>query len=279
MLHTLKNETLTLEVSDIGGEPRSLVKNATGREYLFKADPAWWDNTSPCLFPVTGRFHNVKYTLDGKEYELIIHGFVRRNPMECIEATDTKIVHRRVSDDVTRAVYPFEFDFRISHELIGSSVKVTFCVENTGDVTMPFQFGAHPAFVSKLGNEIHLMGNKGSYSFKNLEAKLLPEESVPCNDRITITADTFKKDALFFTEKQLYAARLADENGEYIEVSFTGFPNCVFWSPVGAPFCCIEPWFGCDDKVGTDDDFRSRYCMNFLAPHNRFELSYYINVL
>ena len=78
---------------------------------------------------------------------------------------------------------------------------------------------------------------------------------------------------------KLYAAGLEDENGEFIRVSFTGFPNCVFWSPAGAPFTCIEPWFGCDDLAGTDDDFRHRYCINTLLPRNEFEISYYINVL
>lgn len=278
MIHTLENDVLKLDVSDIGAETKSLVKKATGREYLFDGNPDWWDNISPVCFPVCGRFHNDTYFVDGKEYEMVIHGFVRRNPMVCVEATKTKVTHLRASDEETKKVYPFDFEFYFTHELIDNKVKVTYRVVNKDEKPLPFQVGAHPAFKIKLGDKINLYGQE-KLSFKQLSEKLLPKESTEVGHQITVTEETYKDNALFFTEKQLWAAGLEDEGGEFLRVSFCGFPNCVFWSPVGAPFTCIEPWFGCDDVAGTDDDFRHRYCMNTLAPDNEFEISYYINIL
>ena len=278
MQYILENETLKIEVSDIGGELRSLCKKATGREYMFDANPEWWDNTSPVCFPVCGRFHNDKCTVDGKDYDLMIHGFVRRNPMKCVHVTNSSVTHMRASDDETRAIYPFNFEFYITHEIIGSKVKVTYRVVNKDEKPLPFQVGAHPAFAIKLGDKINLYG-KENLSYKNLVEKLIPEESREVGRQIAIEKGLFAGNALFFTERQLYAAGLEDENGEFIRVSFTGFPTCVFWSPDGAPFTCIEPWFGCDDKVGTDDNFRNRYCMNTVDVGGEFEISYYINVI
>lgn len=278
MQYILENETLKIEVSDIGGELRSLIKKATGREYMFDGNPEWWDNTSPVCFPVCGRFHNDKCTVDGKDYDLMIHGFVRRNPMKCVHVTNTSVTHMRASDDETRAIYPFDFEFYLTHEIIGSKVKVTYRVVNKDKRPLPFQVGAHPAFAIKLGDKINLYSDRESLSYKNLVEKLIPEESKATGRQITVTKDLYAGNALFFTEHQLYAAGLEDENGEFVRVSFTGFPTCVFWSPEGAPFTCIEPWFGCDDKVGTDDDFRHRYCMNTVDVDGEFEISYYISV-
>lgn len=278
MTHILENNSIKLAVSDIGGEPRSLVNKKSGREYLYDADPKWWDNTSPVLFPVTGRFRKGFYYLDGKEYTMPIHGFVRRNPMECVKVTETSVTHKRSSDDVSRPQYPFEFDFYITHELIEKSVKVTFKVVNRDKVTMPFQVGAHPAFFAKPGDVLSFKG-KENLTYKMLDEQLLSAKDYPVDNKVTITENMFEKNAWFFVNNQLWAATLSDEKGEYLEVSFTGFPAAGFWNVVGSPYICIEPWFGGDDMPGTDDDFNHRFCIQHLAPGNTFEMSYYINIL
>lgn len=51
-LYQLKNEMITLAVESKGAEMKSLTCNATGLEYLWQADPAFWGRTSPVLFPV-----------------------------------------------------------------------------------------------------------------------------------------------------------------------------------------------------------------------------------
>lgn len=37
------------------------------------------------------------------------HGFARDNEFECIENTENKTVHRLVSTEETKKVYPFDF--------------------------------------------------------------------------------------------------------------------------------------------------------------------------
>ena len=48
--------------------------------------------------------------------------------------------------DTLRA-YPFPFLLEIGYRLEGNKVEVLWRVKNTGDQTMHFQIGAHPAFL------------------------------------------------------------------------------------------------------------------------------------
>ena len=51
---SLKNADLSVKISTRGAEIRSVTDNATGREYMWQADPAFWGWTSPVLFPIVG---------------------------------------------------------------------------------------------------------------------------------------------------------------------------------------------------------------------------------
>lgn len=275
-MRVIENEFLKVEINDIGGELTSLVDKKTGREYMYDGDPKWWTGISPILFPVVGRFYKETYTDRGNTYKLPLHGFVRKNPIEFVSCDGTSVTQRRVATDETRAMYPYEFEFYLTHTLVGKSLNVTYTVVNKGDVDMPFQVGAHPAFRAKLGDKIILKGKK-DLTFQNLDNGLINPEKHPIGKETVVTKELFDNDVLIFGNSQLYAAALADEKGEYIEVSFTGFPACGVWAKPGAPYVCLEPWFGADDVVGTDNEFSNRNGMNHLSAGNTFTATYTIN--
>ena len=54
MNYTLKNEYLTAVISDIGGQTLSLSDHS-GKEYIWHADPAIWEDHAPLLFPSAER--------------------------------------------------------------------------------------------------------------------------------------------------------------------------------------------------------------------------------
>lgn len=64
---TLKNENLKIEVNLHGAELKSLYKMDTDTEYLWCADPAYWNRTSPVLFPFVGGVKNGVYRHNGVE--------------------------------------------------------------------------------------------------------------------------------------------------------------------------------------------------------------------
>ena len=51
----LKNEQLSVVVSEKGAELQS-IKDANGKEYLWQADPKYWNRRSPILFPIVSWF-------------------------------------------------------------------------------------------------------------------------------------------------------------------------------------------------------------------------------
>ena len=86
-MQTLKNDILTVQVSEMGAELQSIVKN--GYEYLWQGDPAFWGRRSPVLFPIVGSVWEKKYRVGGKEYEMGQHGFARDMKFELVSATDS----------------------------------------------------------------------------------------------------------------------------------------------------------------------------------------------
>jgi galactose mutarotase-like enzyme len=62
-------------------------------------------------------------------------------------------------------------------------------------------------------------------------------------------------------------------------MNFQGFPYIGIWSkPSGAPFICIEPWFGHTDYVDFDGDFREKSGIINLEKDQEFKCSYIISI-
>ena len=55
-MKTLSNDKITIQISESGAELTSIVANGT--EYLWQADPKFWQRHSPVLFPIVGRVWN-----------------------------------------------------------------------------------------------------------------------------------------------------------------------------------------------------------------------------
>ena len=51
MRYTIENEKIICEIDSLGAELKSLKKKEDGREVMWGADPAFWNRTSPVLFP------------------------------------------------------------------------------------------------------------------------------------------------------------------------------------------------------------------------------------
>ena len=58
--YMLTNETLTVTVSNIGAQIKS-IKNQDDREYMWSGDPAVWNRTAPIMFPICGGLRDDKF--------------------------------------------------------------------------------------------------------------------------------------------------------------------------------------------------------------------------
>ena len=73
----LENNLLSVKVLEKGAELCSIVCKASGTEYLWQADPAFWNKHSPILFPIVGTLRNDTYWYKDKSYTMSRHGFAR----------------------------------------------------------------------------------------------------------------------------------------------------------------------------------------------------------
>jgi galactose mutarotase-like enzyme len=274
-LRVINNEILQVKISDIGGEPQSIIDLATGREYLFNGDEKWWSSRAPSLFPIVGRCKNDEYRYDKKVYAMPQHGFIRKNPMELCDMQNFSVTHKRSASKATMEIYPFDFDFFITHRLENRSLMISYKVVNKTNKIMPFSVGAHPAFASAIGDKI-ILKDSTDLCFKNIEDGLVLPQKHRIGNEIIIDENLFKNGVLIFEDNKLNSVSLSRENKAYVEVKFDKFPYFGIWSKPLAPFVCLEPWFGVADSVDTDGDINKKAGIQLLEANKTFIAEYEI---
>ena len=286
MLYTLENETLCVLVRSHGAELRSIKERADETEYLWGGDPAWWKYSSPILFPIVGKLHGGQYRVDGKTYELPGHGLGRISDFSLEERHPDSIRFTLRWSEESLARYPWKFVLHIGYALHGSAVHVTWEVENKGETEMPFSIGAHGAYRCPIvrGEEfsdaylafdtaedaVSLLTNaQGTFTHRagfHLEG-----------DRLPLSYELFRDDVLASHGLRSRRVTLCSRRSEKsLTVKTEGFPWLGIWSPNqgGAPFVCIEPWFGHGDYEDYDGEFAAREGTQHLAPGETFHAAY-----
>ncbi|HTF19444.1 MAG TPA: hypothetical protein VK658_15305, partial [Chryseolinea sp.] len=132
----IQNDHIRVGIKPLGAELFSLRGLQSGKEYMWKADPAFWGKTSPVLFPIVGTLRDDKYKYGGKEYSLPRHGFAREMPFELRSATDTSATFVLESSEKTLLKYPFRFRLEMGYTLEGTTLIVTYHVYNEGETDM-----------------------------------------------------------------------------------------------------------------------------------------------
>ena len=290
MQYEISNGVISIAAVLKGAELVSLKKSCT--EYLWQADSVVWNRSAPNLFPFVGKLNGGVYRFEGKTYSMTPHGFARDMSFSLSKRTDTYLRFALSDTDETRKVYPFPFLFEITYTITGSTLTQTWRVTNTGKSMMYFSLGAHPGFVCPVQGEkltdwtIRFSGDKkiDRITARTInDAGLVQEktDSFSLSDgTVRVTADMFSHDALIFENSGIKAVTLLDKSKkEFVRVDFdTG----VFglWSPQerGAPFLCIEPWYGRCDRAGFSGELSEREWGNSLPPSAVFEKSFSITL-
>lgn len=290
-MRTLSNKQLTIQIAEHGAELSSIVANASGKEYLWQADPAFWKRHSPVLFPIVGSVWNKEYRNDGEVYPLSQHGFARDMDFALVSETANEIYFSLEHTTQTLRVYPFPFFLEIGYRLTDNRIEVLWKVKNTGDETMHFQIGAHPAFYYP--NYVEDQPDRGYFKFdvaRGLEYRALSDKGcvgdeirpVPldADGYLPLNIHTFDIDTFIIENSQVKRVDLLDvEKKPYLSLSFTA-PLVGLWSPPtkNAPFVCIEPWYGRCDRVNYEGEFKDRDWVQHLAPGETFDASYVIEI-
>jgi len=281
----LKNNNTEAVINYHGAELKSLKKGS--KEYMWNADPAFWNRTSPVLFPFVGQVAGGVFRHEGTEYKMGQHGFARDMDFDLVKSDEKNCLFVLKSNEDTREKYPYDFELYIGYELSEDELKVIWEVRNPSDKELNFSIGAHPAFncildeaaicIKKDGKAINSFINsvfgKGLLTHEKKEIKL--------NDGIMmLNQHSFDGDAFVIENNQADQVDILTKDlDRVLSVRFTS-PLVGIWSPPGknAPFLCIEPWYGRADKEDFIGELKDREWNNTLNPGASIKVSYSIVV-
>lgn len=156
---------------------------------------------------------------------------------------------------------------------------------------MYFGIGAHPAFLAPVKAEekqedyyLNLYTDKENYTCLRINEKGLaltetPETFAAQGGFCPLKKDLFKDGVWIFENAQLQKAGLAlPDKTPYIEINCEGFPYVGIWTKPGAPFVCLEPWYGRTDDAGFKGKIQDKAGIQKLNAGETFEADYTITV-
>ncbi len=268
---------VTAAVDSAGAQLMSLTLD--GGEYLWQRDERFWPRCAPVLFPIVGNIRNDRADSAQGEIKFGRHGLARNYEHDLIARGDDSLTYELVSSDDTRAKYPYDFCLRMTYRIVDDALEQEFYVENTGDVTLPFVVGGHPAFnVPAPGDDADFsayclkFAKAWSYTSPTIstETGLLDWqdrfELLDDSDTLPLTHELFDVDTLTFEDVPERTVTLTGPAGHGMRVDFDGFDYLGVWSAPNAPFVALEPWCGTATRTDEDDVFEHKQGMMLLAP-------------
>ncbi|MCI9333621.1 MAG: aldose 1-epimerase family protein [Lachnospiraceae bacterium] len=290
-IYELRNDTVAIGLESLGAELKSLKRLGTGAEYMWRADPAFWDRTSPILFPFVGSVNGKEYRAKGRTYAMNQHGFARDMEFGLLSQSEDEIWFELRDNEETRKMYPYAFLLRLGYRLLSDGVEVKWQVENPGKEGLAFSIGGHPGFNCPLEGDIF---QKTDYylKFENIErfestrvgdGLVIDEKGtyeLEQGGYLAVTEHLFDCDTLVLEDYQTNAVSICrPDKSPYVTVTMENVPVWGIWtrSPK-APFICIEPWYGRCDRTGFSGDLAEREWGNMVRPGESFEASYKITV-
>lgn len=284
MKTTLSNENLVVTLNTFGAEMISLKKTITKREYIWEGNPEFWGKHSPVLFPIVGALKNNTYKYNEASYEMLRHGFASKSVFKLVSATNNKAIFSLKSNEETKKMYPFIFEFQVCYTLLSSSVKIHYKIINLDNVILPFSIGAHPAFAlpNSLGSyslEFNKQDDLQSFTLENNLISNTIKNIELVNKKLPLDYSLFEKDALIFKEMQSKEIRILENDIPFLKIDFDLFKNLGIWTKNNAPFICIEPWLGYADTVNTTGNIIEKEGIILLEKNKSFETHITIEIL
>ncbi len=282
MIYYAENENFILGVKEMGAELTSLKSKKTGIEYIWNGNVDIWYGQSPILFPIIGRLLDDKYRYDGKEYTMAKHGIVRKKPFKLERKTEDTLVFCQSSDEDSLKSYPFEFDLFVEFRLTDNGLSVTHTVVNKDSKVMYYSFGAHPAFNCEIGDYLEFSENEELSTERIDHESILVEEKFPVNiidgNKIIITKDIFNDDALILSGYKSKSVTLkSDIHNRTIKFNFDS-PLLGIWAKPGAPYVCIEPWWGVNDNYDKKSDISEKRAIMSLSSNESKAFNWNIEI-
>lgn len=215
------------------------------------------------------------------------HGFARDSYFDISKENENFIEYEMKSNIETLKKFPYSFTLRVGYVLEKNKIRVSYRVINEGKVDMFFSIGAHPGFNCPLlkgetMEDYYLEFEKEENLDKYILHDGLVEENkvkfLEAKNLVELTKNIFKDDAIILKGTRSNRISLkSHKNSRVVTIDYTGFPYLGIWSPTsGAPFVCIEPWYGIADFEGKNKSFEQKVGINKLSPEKEFQCEFKI---
>jgi len=284
MKKTIKliNEYIEAEINLIGAELISIAK-IQQNNLLWVKNEQYWNRVAPILFPIVGKLKDDSYRINDKRYSMKQHGFARDLEFKVVEQTTNKVELILVETKETRKHYPFSFSLSVEYKLVGQSIQIFYKTINTGKEMLPYSVGGHPGFEINLPIENYKLNFYKSFisdRWKIIDGLYSEEtEKMIIDGYLSLTKDLFMHDAIVF--KRPPFSKVTLENNQSEKIVTLGSENWEaigLWTKPGAPFFCIEPWWGWADNQNASGDLLQKSGIHYLEPSKSEIVSYYIEV-
>lgn len=289
MQYTIQSGAVRVQVTEKGAMLTSVQKD--GVEYLWQGDPAYWAGQAPVCFPICGTLIGDRAVAFGKPCAMRRHGIARISPFSLEKHGANEVSFVQVSDENTRAMYPFDYRLRVRYVVLADRLTCIYEVQNTGGGPMPFVIGGHPAFNCPLLPGEDFSDYAVTFDKPIEQAALRPDVhtglvdvekrfSVLQSGRLALTHELFVQDALIFDRIAAKSATLMGPGGRGVRLDFQDFDNLLVWSSAnGGPFVALEPWSGISNCSDEDEVLEHKRGMTVLSPGEVSVFHYTITLL
>jgi galactose mutarotase-like enzyme len=290
MQYSIQNHHLKITVKQTGAELCQIQSTVTGKDFMWDGDPNVWSSYAPVLFPVIGAIKNGFVKHNGQEYAVPRHGIVRNNSnVVLVDQSTNSLTFGLAFSEETLAIYPFEFEFRITYKLVCNKVVVSHHVTNHGSGEMLFSLGGHPAFKCPLHEgevyedyylEFEAVENDSTWLLE--KDGLIGKQTKPVLEHTNIlhlNSHLFDNDALIF--KHLISKQVSlrsTKSGQVITVHYEDFPYLGIWAKPNSHFICIEPWLGIADSADSDQNLENKEGILKLEAGQTFDAAFTIEI-
>lgn len=235
------------------------------------------------LFPIVGRQNGGDYTVNGEEYKLPIHGFLKQREMKVRESGDDFVILTYRATDEDKKIYPFDFEYTVKYALRRRKLYQHHVIINRGTVPMYYSFGLHPSFMldgtkygkTNTGTDILRFRKQIEPHVWRLDQKghfvVGKEEFAPIK-QVETTAETVEKyGTLMLCDAPFRDIKLYTRGGSLWEIGLLPSPPVLaLWGePQGEDgYICVEPWWGLNDFADRERELTKKQGFNMLLPGN-----------
>lgn len=281
MEKTIRNGQFAARISTHGAELHS-IQDAKGKEYLWQGDETTWTDHAPVLFPYIGRFTDGRYSYQGADYSMQIHGLAMYSEFTVTEESDSRITFALADNEETRKQYPFSFCFEVTYEWIGNRLEVLYRVKNTGTDPMYFAVGGHPGFCvpfeegecfedyqiefsdsrkdADSGKQCGQKPKKVEFSEDCYVLPVQPSSRRYIANPLPLKHDLFDEDAIVMEDAGDTVTLRSRKSGKSITVHFPkmDYLGIWHWPKAAVPYVCLEPWSSLPSRKDIVEDLEKK---------------------